>query len=83
MFKLLKNSFAIPYDNNLKCPSVSEARICVANYCDENKLLYEFKDVTKEGSPIVKIDGKDYEVRFGYGIGQCGPGGYGISCREL
>ena len=80
---MFKKSIAIPYDNNLTYPSIREAKILVADYCGKNGFPYEFKDVTKEGNTIVQIGGKDYEIRRGPGIGQCGPGGYGISCREI
>jgi hypothetical protein len=80
---VFKKSYAIPYDNNLKCPTASEAKTFVADYCEKNGLSYEFKDETKNGNTIVQIKGKDHEIRYGFGIGQCGPGGYGISCREL
>lgn len=39
--------------------------------------------MTEDGNTIVEIDKKDYEIRCGFGLGKCGPGGYGISCREL
>lgn len=83
MFKMWKKSFAIPYDDNLIYPSITKSKEAVIAYCRKEGFSYEFNGVNEDGNLIVIIDGVPHEILRRLGQGQSGPGGYGISCREI
>lgn len=82
MMKLFRKSFAIPYEDTLTPPSEKTAKKQIALYCAQENLSYEFTGKSEDDNLLVTIDGKTWEVLRGIGRGQCGYGGYGISCRE-
>lgn len=76
MFKLLKKSFWVPYNDGSNYPTVIKAKHAIAEYCAQMNSDYSFV-----GEDKVIIDNITYKIYRGYESGS--RGNYGIKCTEI
>lgn len=76
---MLKISIDIPYENYRVYPTVAVTKKAISEYCNREKIDYEFLDHDENDNMQVNLDGKHYKViRF-----NGGRGGYGIKCTPV
>lgn len=75
MFKMLKKSFWVPYEDSTVYPTLSATMEAITKYCEENEESCKF---TADNE--VEINGIKYEIYRGHDMNS--RGNYGIKCTE-